>query len=183
MRPIFGVLLLFASLVAGAQTSDVPSKNPASPTLDQSEALAKQYLDSFKKTGVPTAQTVTAAIEKARQQGTIEAWSEAAAVANAYANVVDVLTDHYSKLYYASRSGRGDGNFAYISKAADYEKLRNQYLKLRNDAYLEVAKLHSAKGEKAKALSFVITAVSLSGAEPNAEGEKLIRQLIELDAP
>jgi hypothetical protein len=147
-------------------------------SLDKSEELAKQYLDAFKKTGIPTPKAVDAAFQKAKTAGTIEAWTEAASMANSYANVIDVLTGHYSDLYYASRSG-GDGNYAYISKAADYEKIRNRYLKRRNDAYIELAKLYLAKGDKARALSYAVTAVKLSRAEPNTVGENLIRQIID----
>ena len=180
MNRLFAItLLLLISCRSEAQTAAAATAKDQ-PALDQSEAMAKQYLESFKKTGVPTASAVLAAVEKAKQQGTIDAWTEAAAIANAFANVVDVLTDHYSGLYYASRSGSGGGTFSYISKAADYEKIRNRYLAIRNNAYLELAKLYAAKGDKAKALSFVVTAVSLSGTQPNTEGEALIKQYIEL---
>src|SRR5690349_2359661 len=113
MLAVTVVLIISASLEAQSSASAATKDQPV---LDQSEVLAKQYLESFKKTGVPTASTVTAAFEKARQQGTIDAWTEAAAIANTYANVVNVLTDHYSALYYASRSGSGGGTYAYISK-------------------------------------------------------------------
>jgi len=40
-------------------------------------------------------------------------------------------------------------------------------------------KLYLAKGDKAVALSYVVTAVKLSAAEPNRIGEDLIKQIIE----
>jgi len=179
---IIALTFLTLASIGFAQRPSVPEKKEAvaATPLEESEALARQYFDSFRKSGVPTAQTVKAAVERAKQQDTIEVWNDAAGIANTYANVVDVLTHHYSALYYASRSGSGSGNYGYLTKAADYEKIRNRYLRIRNDAYLQLAKLYSAKGDKAQALSYVVTAVKLSGAEPNAEGEALIRQYIEL---
>lgn len=150
-----------------------------SSSLDQSEELAQKYLEAFKKTGVPTPKTVDAAFQKAKTAGSIQTWEEAARIANNYANVIDVLTSHYSKLFHASRSGRGSGDHALISKAADYERIRNRYLAMRNDAYIELAKLHLTKGDGARALSYVTTAVKLSGAEVNVTGERLIKQIIE----
>lgn len=174
----FAVTLLLSCHVVVAQTTKAPlQKEPAS--LEQSETIAKEYLETFKKSGVPTPQAVAAAIAKAKAQPSVEAWTEVATIANAYANVVDVLKDHYSTLYYSSRSGGSGGVYDYISKAANYEGVRNRYLAMRNDAYIELAKLFAAKGEKAKALSFVVTAVKLSGSKPNTEGEALIKQLVE----
>jgi hypothetical protein len=147
-------------------------------TLDQSEEMAKQYLDAFKKSGVPSPGAIDAAVKKAQSAGTIDAWTEAAGVANSYANVIDVLTNHYSKLYHASRDSRGQGNYGYISTAAKYEKIRNRYLAIRNDAYIQLARLYLSKGDQAKALSYVVTAVKLSGAEPNTAGEQLIKQIV-----
>ena len=160
-------------------TAFADEKQETSSTLNQSEEVARQYLEAFRKSGIPTSKAVDAAVAKARAAGSIEAWTEAARIANSHANVVDVLTSHYSRLYSASRAGRSSGDFALINKAADYERVRNRYLRIRNDAYLELAKLYLAKGDSLNALSYVTTAVKLSGVEPNSPGEELIKQIIE----
>jgi hypothetical protein len=169
--------LTFAStLVASGQSAEKREFE----SLDQSEELSKKYLDAFNKSGIPTPKTVEAALQKARTSGTIESWQNAASIANSYANVVDVLKKHYAYLYDVSKYGsRGGGNMSYINAAADYERVQNKYLKMRNDAYIELARLYLAKGDKAKTLSYVVTAVKLSGAESNKIGEELIKQIIE----
>ena len=145
-----------------------------------SEKLAQQYLDTFEKTGVPAPTAVEAAFAKATKESTIENWEFAARLANTYANVVDVLRDHYADLYYESKSSysRG-GNTGYLEKAAEYERKRNEYLGKRNEAYLNLADLYLAKGNKSRALSYAMTAVRLSGAYPNTRGENLIKKIIE----
>lgn len=153
-------------------------KNEDSP-LNNSEQVAMEYLDSFQQTGIPTPNAIEAAFKTARQTPSVENWETAAKMANSFANVVDVLADHYSGLYYRSRSGYSDGNFTYLTSGEAYEVTRNKYLALRNDAYIELAKIYLAKGEKAKSLSFAVTAVKLSGSSPNTEGEQLIRKIIE----
>jgi len=160
---------------AGAQDRKEPTG------FEQSEELARRYLEAFQKSGIPSPKGVEAAVTKAKSAGTIEAWREAANIANVYANVIDVLTSHYSQLYNASRSSRGPGDHALISKAADYERIRNRYLQIRNDAYIEAAKLYLAKGDAPQALSYVTTAVKLSGVHPNTAGEALIKQIIQFD--
>jgi|SRR5882672_8093610 len=171
-------LLTIVSWTAVLPSPGVAQDKKEPSSLDQSEELAKQYLDSFKRTGVPSPDAVNASVKKAQLAGTIEAWTEVAAVANSYGNVVDVLRDHYSKLFSASRDSRGSGNLAYISTAADYEKARNRYYGIRNDAYIQLARLYLAKGDKARALSYVVTAVKLSGIQPNDAGEKLIKEIV-----
>lgn len=141
--------------------------------LDRSDALAKQYLDAFEKSGVPTPRAVDAALAKAKAAGTPEDWLDAARVANAFANVADALCDHYASVY------RSTDNQRHLHTAAEHEQTRNRYLSLRNQAYLEVARLHLAKGDSARALSYAITAVQLSGAEPNTAGEALIRKITD----
>jgi hypothetical protein len=66
-----------------------------------------------------------------------------------------------------------------MTKATEYERTRNHYIGIRNDAYIELAKLYLAKEDKAKALSYLLAAVRLSVPEPNTKGEALIRQIIE----
>lgn len=178
------IIVLFVTMLVcalGVDASGQAAKQEKKETsdFDKSEELARQYLDAFNKSGVPTPTTVESVTQKAKTAGTIAAWTEAAAIANSYANVVDVLTDHYSTLYYASRSGSGGGNYSYIKKAAAYETMRNSYLKKRNDAYIALAMLYLAKGDKAKALSYLVTAVKLSEAEPNIAAENLIKQIVE----
>ena len=69
----------------------------------------------------------------------------------------------------------------YLKTAASYEDARNKYLGMRNDAYIRLARIYLEKGEKAKALSFAVTAVKLSGVRPNTAGEELIRKIIEYE--
>jgi hypothetical protein len=108
-------------------------------TLNQSEQIAKEYVDAFLQTGIPTPNAIDAAFKKAKETPILENWNIAARMANSYANVVDVLTDHYLGLYNTSKSRYGDGNMKYLQTAADYEKTRNKNLAMRNDAYLELA--------------------------------------------
>ncbi len=178
---IAGVITLLGVVWTTAGLAHGQAKPEAQPGggLNQSEELAKKYLDGFRESGVPTPGSVDAALKQAESKKTIEAWQMAAKLANSYANVVDVLCAHYSKLFSASRSGSGDGNMAFISTAADYETKRNVYLGIRNAAYLRIARLYLGQGDKAQALSFAVTSVELSGSEPNLEGEVLIRQIIE----
>jgi hypothetical protein len=176
--PFLLTLAVFLTLaLAAAQVCAQEKKDQSS--LNESEELTQKYLETFKKTGVPTPKTIEAAFLKAKSEGAVSSWEEAARIANNYANVIDVLTSHYSKLYYASRSGRGSGDHNLISKAADYERVRNRYLKMRNDAYIELARLYLTKGDGARALSYLSTAVRLSGVEPNLSGETLIKQIIQ----
>jgi hypothetical protein len=157
-------------------------KHKDAKSLNPAEQLTKQYLNAFQQTGVPTPGTVTAAFQKARASSSIDDWQLAAKIANSYANVVDVLTEHYSRVYHASKSGySGGGEMKYISTAADYERVRNKYLGMRNDAYLQIAKLYLQQGDQTKALSFAVSAVSLSADKPNTDGEQLIRSIIQFE--
>jgi hypothetical protein len=150
----------------------------ADKSLDESKELIDKYLAEFQKTGVPTPSAVDAAFQQAKQANTIDAWLAAAKIANSYANVVDVLKAHYSGLYDSSRAADSP-NQAYINTAANYEGVQNQYLQRRNDAYLVIARLYLAQGDKGNALSYAVTAVQLSGVAPNTDGEALIRQIVE----
>jgi type II secretory pathway pseudopilin PulG len=93
------ILLLFSAGFTAEQ------KENEKVNLDQSEEVLKQYIASFAKTGIPTPKAIEAAIKKAQSDPTIKAWEDVATIANSYANVIDVLSNHYAKLYYASRSG------------------------------------------------------------------------------
>lgn len=162
------------SSVPAPEKSPVPAPEKVeAPILTQSERIAKEYLDSFRQTGVPTTAAVTAALQKAKASPSVTTWQLAAKIANSYANAVSVLKEHYSTLYNQNRNGD------YIHKAAEYEKVENQYLAIRNNAYIELAKLYLQQGDKATALSFAATAVRLSGDTPNTDGEQLIKLIIE----
>lgn len=146
---------------------------------EDSAKVAQKYQESFGKTGVPTPEAVDAALAKAKKANTIESWEYAAGLADSYANVVEVLREHYATLYNSSRAGRAEGNKPYMRQAADYEKSRNQYLGIRNDVYLNIADLYLAKGNKSVALSYAMTAVQLTSAELNVRGVNLIKKIIE----
>lgn len=176
VRCLVAVLVFLLSTLA---FHPVTAQDKKDSNLDQSEELMQKYLEAFKKSGVPTPKAVDAALQRARQAKSIESWVQAARIANTYANVVDVLTSHYSQLYYASRSAGSGGDYSLINKAAAYERVRNRYLMMRNDAYIELAKLYLAKGDAAAALSYVTSAVKLSAAEPNVAGEALIKQIVQ----
>ena len=185
-RSIAVVVVLAAALLGGmgigslsAQVKQERQGNKETSSLDESAELAEQYLDDFKKTGVPTPGAVDSAFQTAATAGTIESWIKAASMANSYANVVGVLDDHYSDLYYASKTGGYNVPSNWLSAAVDYGKMRNSYLKRRNDAYIELAKLYLATGDKAAALGYLVTAIKLSGERPNTDAENLIRQIIE----
>ena len=151
------VLVTAVALLVTLATPGHSAERKEVESLDQSEELSQRYLDAFKKSGVPTPKAVEAAFQKARASGTIESWQAASSIANSYANVVDVLKRHYSYLYDVSKlSYRGGGNMRYIETAANYEGVQNKYLQMRNDAYIELAKLHLAKGDRARALSYVV---------------------------
>jgi hypothetical protein len=171
------IICVFAAMPQLRAADEKPETKP----LNQSDQITKEYLDSFEQTGVPTPGAVTAAFQKAKDSPSIENWQLAAKSANTYANAVDILTQHYSRLYEASTSGGGTAEKKYISAAVVYERTRNKYMTMRNDAYLEIAKLFLEQGDKAKALSFAAAAVRLSALEPNVTGEQLIRSIIEFE--
>lgn len=175
---VLACLAVAIALAAKVDVSRGQSENQeAGSGLMQSEELAKEYLDAFRKSGVPTPSAVDAAFKAAETANSVESWQLAGRLANAYANVVDVLSGHYSDLY-SSSENRG-ANMSLLSTAANYERKRNVYLSMRNRSYIRIARIYLGQGEKGQALSFAVTAVKLSGAEPNKEGEALIRQIIE----
>jgi hypothetical protein len=171
-------LLLAGMLAIFASNCSREASESTETDLDKSKDLLREYLSSFEKSGIPTPSAVEAALGRAQAENTIDAWHTAATLANTYANVVDVLCDHYAGLYKSSESTYG-GNMSYLSTAVDYERKRNTYLAMRNDAFLKIARLHLEKGETAEALSFAVTAVELSGMAPNVKGVALIREIIE----
>lgn len=175
MQNIALVLVLLA-LIGGSQAQD--EKKAAA---DDSEKLAQKYLETFEKTGVPTSGAVKAAVSKAKKENTIEAWELAARLANTYANVVDVLREHYSNLYHAFKSWDKSRAESCGKRAREYEVKRLVFLGLRNEAYLDLAQLHLEKGHKSLALSYAMTAVRLSGLYPNERGEDLIKKIIEYE--
>ena len=174
---IITVAVLVSPLL-GQNRSAEDQNSAAGAEFSKSELLIDKYLTEFKKSGVPTPGAVDAAFSAAEKANTLESWSAAARLANAYANIVGVLKNHYATLYDAGAarlSGRND----LLNTAVVYEQAQNSYLQRRNDAYLRIAKIYLSRGDKAQALSFAITAVQLSGAEPNLEAESLIKQVIE----
>jgi len=176
------VLVLHAGLAASLGFADEgrgPYFNQWGPYFNQSEELAQTYLDALVKSGVPTSSAAEVVLHKAQVNGTIELWEVVASLANSYAHVVGVLRNHYADLSQASKSGGKPDPSPFMTKATQYERTRNHYIGIRNDAYIELARLYLAKDNKAKALSYLLAAVRLSAPEPNTKGEALIRQIIE----
>lgn len=177
---LFALLLVISALcvwsqVVGGQTVSQDEEHGA--VLDPSEELLKKYVDGFRENGVPTRKAVDAALKQANDTNTLESWEMVARLANKYANVVDVLYKHYWGLYRNTDGPKVKLGF----KAVPYEKKSNEYRGIRNDAYIRIAKLHLKRGDKAQALSYAVTAVELSAAEPNEEGEALILEIIEFN--
>ncbi len=172
-----GVLVLV--LHAGFAASLGFAEERRGPYFNQSEDIAQTYLDALVKSGVPTSSAADVVLHKAQLNGTIELWEVVASLANSYAHVVGVLRNHYADLSQASKSGGKPDPSPFMTKATQYERARNHYISVRNDAYVELAKLYLAKDNKAKALSYLLAAVQLSALEPNTKGEALIRQIIE----
>ena len=178
------VRYLAIAVIAAASIAyaDEPAQ-PAAPdqSLDRSAAISKKFLEAFQESGVPTPKAVEAARAQAFAANTVEAWNLFAKIANSYANVLDSLSDHYARCYQATRGGGGYGERKLIETAAKYETERNTYLELRNGAYLQIANMHLAAGDPAKALSMAITAIELSGDKPNEAGENLVKQIVQYD--
>ena len=143
------------------------------------EAIAQRYIEAFRKSGVPTPDAVNAALSKARESSTTQNWEIVARLSNSYANVLGAMKDHYSNLYRSSRSGSSGPTRYYIERAADYETQQNNYLSIRNDAYISQAELFLAAGNKANALSLAMTSMRLSGISPNTKAEELIKRIVE----
>jgi hypothetical protein len=144
------------------------------------EAETQKHLKAFAKSGVPTPQIVEAALAKAKKENTIESWTSASRLANAYANVVDVLYEHYMDAWNsAKRVKSADKEGKYFRIVLDYEEKRSKHHQIRNDCFLNIAEIHLTNGNTASALSYAMTAVSLSGSEPNLRGEALIKKIIE----
>ena len=154
--------------IPSARCDEQKPQKPEAKVLDKSEEMVNARLDSFRKSGVPTPKIVDAAFAKAKNASSVENWLAAASAANAYGRLVEMLYKNYSDSYYGVQK-----------KALDYERVRNTYYTYRNTAYLEVAKLYLANGDKATALSYATTAVELSGSLHNAPAENLVRQIME----
>jgi len=176
MKNKFALMCLTSLIVfSGACQSQTSQAGDTQDT----EEIARRYIESFRKSGVPTAQAVTAAVSKAQETNTIANWELAARLANSYANVLGAMKEHYSDLWRSSRSGSRPGVRDYIEKAADYERSQNTYLQIRNDAYLSQAELHLKAGDKSAALSLAMTSMRLSGVSPNIRAEEMIKRIIE----
>jgi len=161
------VIISLWLIIPPAHCDEQKPQKPESKVLDKSEQMVNERLESFRKSGVPTPKIVDAAFAKAKNTPSIENWLAAASVANAYGRVVDVLCENFTRAY----------------AAVVYERVRNTYYDYRNTAYLEVAKLYLAKGDKAMALSYATTAVELSGSIHNQPAEKFVREIIEYVEP
>ena len=169
----FPCIVLCIIIANSAFSIEIDSLNSAEKTKDQ-------YLKSFGETGVPTPRAVRAQFSEASKLNTIESWEKAAKIANAYANVVEIIKDHYSDLYRYEKASRGNPR-EFLSKAADYETMQNTYLRKRNKAYFEMAKLYFSKGNLASALSYVIIVIQTSTTEHQTEGLNLMKRVIEFE--
>jgi hypothetical protein len=176
MKASLGTILFALALNFNGLAQAQGSKADAS---EDTELTARRYIESFKQSGVPTPSGVVAAVEKAKLSNKIADWEFAARIANSYANVVGELKSHYSKLHTRSAQYTRYGNEDYLNKAVEYEEIQNQYLQTRNDAYLSQSELYLQAGNKASALSFAMTAMSLSGASPNTRAEEIMRRIVE----
>jgi hypothetical protein len=146
-------------------------------SLNKAERLAKSFVSSYKKSGVPTPKLVAKALSTAQKSNSLENWQKVASLANSYGNSVDVIKDHYYQYYLGERTYRS----SYLSKAAAYEKIQNKHLQIRNDAYLKMSGILKSQGRLAEALSYAITAVQLTGSDINSQGVSQIESIIEFN--
>lgn len=177
MKNKFALMCLTSLIVfSGACHSQTTQAGDTQDT----EAISQRYIESFRKSGVPTGEAVTAAVSKAKATNKIPDWEFAARLANSYANVIGAMKEHYSALYRSSLSVSRSGNSLFLDRAVEYEKSQNIYLAIRNDAYLSQAELHLKAGNKSAALSLAMTSMRLTGDSPDYKAEEMIKRIIEL---
>lgn len=168
---VFGLAFALVSGLSQAQASKVDPK-------EEHEALTQKYVEDFKKSGIPNAAMIESALKKANESNLFSDWQIVAIISNSYANVLGALKDNYSTAYNRTRREYG-GSHPYLEKAAAYERQQNNYLEIRNDAYIKQAQIKLMAGDKSEALGLALTSLRLSGDQTNEKAEDLIKRLIE----
>jgi hypothetical protein len=124
---------------------------------------------------IATPKLVDAALKKAKNNSSVENWENVAILSNALASSIGVVGDYFSKSYDYYKVD------SVLEKAVKLEQMSNDYKQIRNDAYLEIAKIYLNNGQKIQALNISARAVNLSGGVGGNDSIKFISNLIEVD--
>lgn len=170
---------------------DSPRKHPENgkaSSVMEAELPESHVIAQFRTSGVPTPAIVDALVAAARKEDTIGSWTKVASAANSYANLIDVLVNHQLRIAQHAVQSADAGSvvevlgraFAEIAakEAAEYEGVRDKYVQIRNDAYLNIAKLSAASGDTATAVAYVVTAIEHSSTNMHYEGKTLLKSFI-----